>query len=296
MIISASRRTDIPAFYAGWFINRIRAGYCSVPNPFNPRQVSTVSLAVEDVAAIVFWTRNPRPLFPFLPELDARGYRYIVNFTLLNNPRLLDANCPDVKTSIDAFRRLSERIGSERVIWRYDPIVFSNLTDADFHRRTFEAIAKSLRGFTRRCIVSIVQVYRKSFRRLRAIADEGLQLTELDETEVQELVRYLSEAAGSCAMEIFSCAQAKDYTEFGVKPGKCIDGDYLARTFNIPLDIPKDPFQRPHCGCVSSKDIGMYDSCLYDCRYCYATSSHQRALENHRGHRPDSASLLGWQP
>lgn len=296
LIISASRRTDIPAFYAKWFMNRIRAGYCSVPNPFNPKQISTVSLAVEEVDAIMFWTRNPRPLFSFLQELEDRRYRYLVNFTLLNNPRLLDANCPGVEASIDTFRRLSERIGSERVIWRYDPIVFSNLTDAHFHRRNFEYIAKSIHGYTRRCVISIVQVYRKSARRLREIAELGLQPAGPAEAQLQRLMQDLSDIAESCAMEIFSCAQAKDFSEFGIKPGKCIDGDYLSKIFDVRLDTHKDPFQRPYCGCTSSKDIGMYDSCLYDCRYCYATSSHQRALKNHRRHHPDSTSLLGWQP
>lgn len=293
MIISASRRTDIPAFYARWFMNRIRAGYCNVPNPFNTNQVSRVSLQVEDVDAIVFWTRNPSPLLPFLQELDDRQYRYIVNFTLLNNPRVLDANCPEVEAAVDAFRRLSDHIGSERVIWRYDPIVFSNLTDADFHRRNFPYLAQSLHGCVRRCIVSIVQVYRKSVKRLREAAEKGLQLSGPVDTQIEELMRFMSDVAASRTMEIVSCAQEKDFSEFGVKPGKCIDGQYLSKIFNIRIDAPQDPFQRQHCGCTSSKDIGMYDSCLHDCCYCYATSNHQRAMENYRRHHPDSASLLG---
>ncbi len=122
MIISASRRTDIPAFYAEWFMQRIRAGYCTVPNPFNRGQVSTISLAPEDVDAIVFWTRFPRPLLPHLDELDRCGYRYYFQFTLLDYPRSLETHRPDVRQAVEAFRTLAERIGPERVIWRYDPI------------------------------------------------------------------------------------------------------------------------------------------------------------------------------
>lgn len=275
-------------------MNRIRAGFCTVPNPFNAKQVMRVSLQPQDVDALVFWTRNPRPLFPFLAELDERGYRYIFNFTVLNNPRRLDANCPSVRISVRTFRQLSERIGPERVIWRYDPIVFSNLTDDPFHRQTFEYIAKAFRGYTQRCIISLVQVYRKSFKRLQNLAAQGIELREWSSPEIAALLQYLSETASSHGMEIFSCAQEADFSAYGIKAGKCIDADYISRIFCVNLTGKKDPAQREHCGCSISKDIGMYDSCLFDCRYCYATSNLQRAFVNYSKHDPASPSLLGW--
>ena len=130
MIISASRRTDIPAFYAEWFIRRIRAGYCLVPNPFNSQQVQRVSLLPEDVDAIVFWTRNPRPIFSHLAELDERGYRYCFQYTLMDNPAPIDPASPHPPASVATFRDLAHRISPQRVIWRYDPILISEFDSA----------------------------------------------------------------------------------------------------------------------------------------------------------------------
>ena len=146
MIISASRRTDIPAFYAKWFMNRIRAGYCAVPNPFNRDQVSHVSLNPEDVDVIVLWTRNARPLLPRLAELDERGYRYYFQYTLMDNPHPIEAKSPPLEASQKTFRALADRIGPDKAIWRYDPIVFSNVTGPEFHQKTYEHIAQALRG------------------------------------------------------------------------------------------------------------------------------------------------------
>ena len=166
-IISASRRTDIPAFYAEWMVHRLREGYCTVPNPFNRNQVSVISLRPEDVDVIVFWTRNPRPLMPYLEELDSRGYRYYFQFTILGYPREIDRKSPPVAAAVQTFRELSERLGPSRVIWRYDPIVFTGLTPPAFHRENFQRLAESLRDRTRRSVVSIVDMYRKTESRMR---------------------------------------------------------------------------------------------------------------------------------
>ena len=146
MIISASRRTDIPAFYADWFINRVREGSCEVPNPFNPRQVATISLKPEDVDSIVFWTRSPRPLFRHLRELDGRGFFYYFQYTLLDYPAVIDSHTPPAWRALDTFRALADRIGPERVVWRYDPIVLSEITPPEYHLETFGRLAAALRG------------------------------------------------------------------------------------------------------------------------------------------------------
>ena len=142
MIISASRRTDIPAFYAEWMVRRLKEGYCTVANPFNRNQVVRISLKPEDVDAIVFWSRNPRPLMPHLDELDSRGYRYYFQFTILGYPREIDAKSPPAATAVEAFCKLAERLGPKRVIWRYDPIVFSGLTSPAFHEENFRRLAE----------------------------------------------------------------------------------------------------------------------------------------------------------
>jgi hypothetical protein len=294
MIISASRRTDIPAFYATWFMHRVRAGFCIVPNPFNANQVSRVSLRPEDVDAIVFWTRNPRPLLPALDELDARGYCYYFQFTLLDNPRQLDPRTPPVAAAVATFRRLADRIGPGRVIWRYDPIVLSSLTDAHFHRERYAWIAAQLRGYTARSVISVVDVYRKAARRLQALTTQGVTFPDRPPETLPgfaDLVRGLAAAAQENSMEIVSCAEEIDLTGYGVRPGKCIDDELLARVFGLQLALRKDPGQRAACGCVASRDIGMYDSCLFGCQYCYATSSFARAAANYAAHDPEAPSL-----
>jgi hypothetical protein len=296
LIISASRRTDIPAFYSRWFINRIRAGYCTVPNPFNPQQVSTISLAPQDVEVIVFWTRHARPLLPFLGELDRSGYRYYFQYTLMDNPRLLDPRTPSLDVALDTFYRLADCVGPERVIWRYDPIVFSQATGASFHCERFAHIAGALRGRTRRVVISVMDLYRKTERRLRQLADQGLEVASYSgrpSARFDGLMGDLVQAACQNGMEITSCAEEIDLRPYGIRPGKCIDDEYIRRVFGLAVGARKDPTQREACGCVVSRDIGMYDSCLFGCRYCYATSSFERARLNWREHDPQSPSLLG---
>lgn len=293
MIISVSRRSDIPAFYGKWFMNRIRAGYCIVPNPFKPTQVSRVSLVPEAVEVIVFWTRNPRPLFPYLTELKERGYDYLFQYTVMNNPGILDPRCPSVQVSLKTFRELSDRIGSQRMIWRYDPIVFSTVTPPEFHRNNFSHIARRLRGSTCRCVVSILDVYRKVKRRFRQLKKHGVELVACEDEVFGDLMNTFARAAGENGMEIVSCAEEIDLRPFGIQPGKCIDGEYISHILGINVSSKKDPSQRKACGCVLSKDIGMYDTCLFGCQYCYATTSHERAKINHEKHEPNSPSLTG---
>lgn len=297
MIISASRRTDIPAFYSEWFMNRIRAGYCAVPNPFNRNQISYVSLSPADVDVIVFWTRHARPLMPYLLELDERGYRYYFQYTVMDNPRLLDPKTPALKTSIKTFRELAEQIGPEKVIWRYDPIFLSTITDIASHERSFARIALQLKGATFRSVISIADPYRKTLGRLGDLSGRGVNQTTFDlegNDRHFQLMQSLASTASDSGMEITSCAEEADLRSCGIQPGKCVDDDYIARTFGVDVESKKDPGQREACGCVVSKDIGMYDTCLFGCVYCYATSSFRRAARNHQNHDPASPSLTGW--
>jgi len=292
MIISASRRTDIPAFYSHWFMNRIEAGYCEVPNPFNPKQVTRVCLKPEDVEVIVFWTRNASPLFRRLDELDSRGYRYYFLYTLMGNPRALDPWCPSLEKALATFKSLSDRIGPERVMWRYDPIVLTRSTGAEFHKKTYETIAQQLRGRTRRSITSVVNVYRKIKQRLTALRDKEMDLVECEAEAFGDLLMFMADAARDNGMGLVSCAQERDLTPFGSQPGKCIDDGLIKEVFGLEVSHRKDPCQRKACGCVLSKDIGMYNTCLYGCAYCYATASFEKAKENHRRHDPNSSALI----
>ncbi|MGQ9889750.1 MAG: DUF1848 domain-containing protein [Aggregatilineales bacterium] len=298
MIVSASRRTDIPAFYARWFINRVRAGYCAVPNPFNAQQVARVSLRPADVDAIVFWTRSPRPLLRYLDELDDRGYRYYFQFTLLRNPRWLDQDGPAFPAALDAFQRLARRVGPEQVIWRYDPIVLTSQTPLQFHADTFAQIAAALRGSTRRAVISVMTPYRKAQRRLNALERQfGVRLalrSQPSDDCLERLVHQLQAVAGANGMALTSCADEAGLARWGVEPGKCVDNRLLSELFGLDIPSVKDPGQRPACGCVPSRDIGVYDTCLFGCVYCYATNSFARARANYRRHDPESPSLVGW--
>ena len=292
MIISASRRTDLPAFYSEWFMNRIRAGFCLVPNPFNRARVSRVSLAPEDVDVIVFWTRNPRPLLPHLQELDACDYRYYFLVTLMANPREIDPGCPSFDAAVAAFRALSDRIGPERVVWRYDPIFLTGVSGPTFHIDAFERIACALRGHTKRSIVSVMHPYRKLRKRMAELAAGGIDLIPADADSLSPLVGSLADISSANGMELQSCADELDLQRYGIRPGKCVDDALMWRAFGLEVEAAKDSCQRKPCGCVSSKDIGMYDSCLFGCVYCYAVTSFERARMNHRRHDPTSESLL----
>ena len=295
MIISASRRTDIPAFYTPWLMNRVRAGFCTVPNPFNRNQISHLSLQPQDVAGIVFWTRNARPLLAHLPELDARGYRYYFQYTILDNPRLIDPKTPPLEQAIDTLRAVAEHVGPRRVIWRYDPIVLSNVTGVAYHLDRYAAIAEQLASCTMRSVISVLDRYKKSETRLRRVAEQGITLAE-EPVDVwpglPSLMTGLVRIATAQGIEIVSCAEEIDLVRYGVRPGKCIDDDFFFAASGVRVSRAKDAHQRAACGCVVSRDIGMYDSCLFGCQYCYATSSFARAQSQHARHDPLASSLL----
>jgi len=298
MIVSASRRTDIPAFYARWFMNRVREGFCLVSNPYNPSQVSRVSLRPEDVDVLVFWSKNPAPLLPHLRDLEWDGFRFYFQFTLNAYPRELEPGVPPLRERLHTFKRLSDALGPERVVWRYDPVILSNRTDPAFHRSRFQSLCRELAPFTRRVMTSLVTFYAKTGRRLKRLEPRGYRFDTAPEEspEADRLLAEMAQAAGEQGIEIQSCAATRDYSGLGIPPGRCIDGEILERVWGIRRPWFKDPHQRRTCGCAASKDIGMTDSCLHDCPYCYATRDGSLARERHRAHDPSSAALLGDPP
>lgn len=297
MIISASRRTDIPAFYSDWFMNRISAGYCAVPNPFNRNQVSYISLLPDEVEAIVFWTRNPAPLLLHLQELDDQGFHYYFQFTLVNNPKQIDPHSPALDKAVEVFQQLAERVGPARVIWRYDPIFLSNITPFSYHIEKYSHIAKKLQGYAKRSVISFVDDYRKAGKRIRDLGQYKIEVQPSERlvvADVKDFVLDLVNEATANGIELQSCAEKLDMTELNVLPGKCIDDDLVRTLFKYNTSPKKDPSQREECRCAISRDIGMYDSCLFGCSYCYATQSFELARKNHSEHKPDSPSLVGW--
>lgn len=286
MLITASRRTDIPAFYPEWFMNRLRAGYCMVSNPFNPQKVQEVSLRPQDVDVITFVTKNPGPLMPYLDEIGSRC-RFYFQFTLNPYGPPFEPGIPPLEERVRVFRLLASRLGRDRVIWRYDPIIVSDLTPIDYHLDRFRILAEQLQGFTERVHISFVDPYRKL---AGMFASMGVR-TDLSVGEIQAIAGAIAEEARSNGIRPFSCAEPYDLAPSGIMPGKCIDETYLRAVFGIHVNSRKDPSQRRECGCIVSKDIGAYGTCLHGCKYCYAGSL-EAGVRNRRRHDPASPFLL----
>ncbi|NYE58840.1 DUF1848 domain-containing protein [Carboxydothermus ferrireducens] len=295
LIISASRRTDIPAFYGEWFMNRIREGYFIFKNPYNARQMSKVSLRPEDVTAIVFWTKNPEPFLKYLDELLDRGYRFYFQYTLNGYGPEMESFLPPLKKRIETFKKLSEKIGKEKVIWRYDPVIFSNVHSSDYHREKFSYILNELKDFTTRVVISFVDEYRKATINFKKLKEEGIEIYQPPEVIIKSFAYFMAYEAKKVGLEIQSCAENIAYLpEAGIVPGKCIDADYIEKVFKLTLPKKlhlKDKSQRQECGCVVSKDVGVYDTCLHGCKYCYA-GSYEKGKKNYEKHDPHSPLLI----
>ena len=273
MIISASRRTDIPSYYSDWFFRRLEAGFVCTRNPMNPKQVSRISLSPDVVDGIVFWTKNPTPMLDKLHLLN--GYPFYFQFTLNAYGKDLEAGIPSKNDVIIlAFQKLSQQIGPERIIWRYDPIILTSKYTTQYHVHYFEELAKRLSGHTQKCIISFVDLYRHL----------GKQFAPLGGSEIYEIAGRFSDIARKYSLTLETCAESVDLSQFGIGHGHCIDQ---------PLSLSKDKKQREECGCMASIDIGMYDSCLNGCKYCYANHSAAAVQKNFRLHDPSSPLLYG---
>jgi hypothetical protein len=225
-------------------------------------------------------------------ELDTRGYRYIFQYTLMDNPRALDPRMPGLSSRIATFKQLAERLGPERVIWRYDPIVLTRETDVGFHLSAFERIERELAGYVSRVIISVVDAYRPADARFRALFEKGLLTpgANVQASAVQAL-RAINELARANGLDIQACAEPSLAAEAGLPQGRCIDGDYIARVLDVHASGRKDQGQRAGCLCIESRDIGAYNTCAYDCAYCYAVSDQERARMRMRQQDPRAPAL-----
>ena len=288
MILSVSRRTDIPACYPEWFMRRLREGFAMVRSPFNMRQVSRVSLTREAVDCIVFWTKNPAPMLPYLPEIARMGYPCLFQVTLNAYGPDVERALPPLHARVETVRTLAGLLGPERVTWRYDPILLSADYTADWHVRQFAALARALEGCTDRCVISFLDVYDKIRRRLR---EQGLHAP--GEEEVRQIARALAQEAASHGMTIQTCAEHYDLSDLGVEHGACIDGQVISRIVGKPIKALRDAGQRSACGCIASVDIGAYNTCGNGCVYCYANFSPDMTARQMAAHCPDSPLLTG---
>lgn len=270
MILSVSRRTDIPNYYSDWFFNRIKEGYVYVRNPMNAHQVSRIALTPELVDCIVFWTKNPEPMLDRLDELAP--YPFYFQFTLTGYGRDIECNVPHKRERmIPIFQELSRRIGRERVIWRYDPIFFTRRYTPEYHLKAFGQIAEALRGYTAKCVISFVDSYAKNQKNMAA-----LDLYTLSERELTAFAGELARIAGNCGMKVGSCAEQIDLSACGIVHNCCIDRALIEQITGYELQAGKDRNQRKECGCIESIEVGTYDTCRNGCLYCYANNGRER--------------------
>jgi DNA repair photolyase len=286
MIISCSRRTDIPAFYSDWFFNRIREGYVLVRNPMNPKQLRNVSLAPADVDCLVFWTKDPAPLLNRLHLLE--DYSYYFQFTLTPYEKDIEPNLPPKSQIIDTFLKLSDKIGKKRIIWRYDPILLSASINIDCHIDRFNELAQRLSFYTEKCVISFIDMYRHNQGKM---ADHSTRPP--DETEMRVLAEKIAQIAGARNIKVETCAEQAELGDLGINHGKCIDDCLISELTGVNLKIGKDKNQRELCGCVASVDIGEYNTCRHGCRYCYANVSQKKIENNCALHKSESPLLIG---
>lgn len=287
MILSVSRRTDVPNYYSDWFINRLKEGFLYVRNPMNIHQISRINLSPEVVDCIVFWTKNPANMLGKLEYLQ--DYAYYFQFTLTGYGRDMEPNLPEKrKELIPAFQKLSEKIGKEKVIWRYDPILLSDKYTADYHLKAFEEIAGNLAGYTEKAVISFVDLYEKTWRNTR-----GLGIRLATEKEMMGLAAEMARIASKYNLEIESCAEQWDFQKVGIQRGSCIDKKLIERIIGCRLTGQKDKNQRKECGCFESVEVGAYNTCLNGCRYCYANFSDEKVKENIKLYSQDAPLLCG---
>ncbi|WP_371378975.1 DUF1848 domain-containing protein [Sporomusa aerivorans] len=288
MIISASRRTDIPAFFSDWLINRLKAGFVLIQNPRNPKRIANVALDPSVVDCIVFWTKNPQPMLNKLKVIDDLGYQYYFQFTITPYDQQVEKNLPAKREILETFKKLSHKIGKHRIIWRYDPVFINKQFPLEYHLDAFGRLCASLADYTNTCIFSFIDMYARVRINAKAII-----ATEVSEADKKRIAQSFSAIAGHHNLRLMTCSETLDFTSYGIARAACIDPSLLANMLGASVQSKKDPNQRPACKCIESIDLGAYDCCRHGCVYCYATTSEKTVSRNSPRHDPCSPLLIG---
>jgi len=287
MIISASRRTDIPAFYSEWFFNRIKEGFVLVPNPFNPAMISRIRLSPEVVDCIVFWSKNPAPMINKLESLNY--YKYYFQFTLNPYVKDIENNLPSVQKRIDTFKRLSDKIGKEKVIWRYDPVLINEKYNIQFHKEAFAEIAYGLKDHTSNCMLGFIDHYKHIQSAVRQFNIKPLLMED-----IIDMAKSFKKTISQYPILLNTCTVKVDLSALDIPSGMCIDKDLIEKIIGYRISAKKDKNQRNICRCIESIDIGTYESCLNGCIYCYAIKGNYNTVKgNLQHHSKTSPMLLG---
>lgn len=299
VIISASRSTDIPAFYAQWFMDHLQKGYVQWTNPFNGK---IQNISFEKTRLIVFWSKNPSPIIPFLKNLDKKDIKYLFFVTLNDYEKeKLELYVPPLSERIKCFKQLSALIGKEKVFWRFDPVILTDSITPEIILKRIELIGNEINQYTTRLTFSFLSRYTKVCRNLNK---SGIVLRDINKESVSQIGKGLQELSARWGIKVVSCAENADLSFYNIYNGSCIDPEVVAENFGNDPEIAsflglsvsndlfdrtyhfkgglKDKGQRELCGCIVSKDIGMYDTCVNGCIYCYANSSLKKAENNYR--------------
>ncbi len=284
MIINTGQRTDIPAFYARWFSNRIKEGFVCVRNPFNPGQVSKYRLDPSVVDVIGFCTKNPAPMFPYMELIKDFGQYWFVTITPYG--RDIEPNVPDKHGLIEDFKKLSGIVGIDSITWRYDPILLSEKYTIDHHLHAFRQIANSLKGYTKTVVISFIDLYPK----VRRNFPKAREVTHIDRIKIgQEMIKIAAEFG----MTVKPCAEGNELMKYGADCSGCMKISDYEKAIGQRLNAPKKKGARDECACYLSCDIGAYNTCLHLCKYCYANSEAEVIYANNRAHDPASPFLIG---
>ena len=288
MILSVSRRTDIPAFYPKWFVDRVREGFVFVRNPFNANQISRISLGEDVVDCIVFWSKNPEPIIEYLPEISEKYHgAFYFQYTINAYGHDMEPAIPELYKRIDTFKRLSDTYGPERVVWRYDPILLAEGYPPAWHQKWFEIVFDELKGYTDTCVISFIDMYDKTIKNTKPYC-----ITTPSAEEIDVLAEAFSTVVKGSGVRIRTCAEGADLSKYGIEPNNCIDQARIEKIIGCPMKAKSDR-QRENCRCIECADIGLYNTCLHGCRYCYANFNMSLVQQAVAAHDDDSPLLAG---
>ncbi len=310
VVVSASRATDIPAFFADWFSKRLEAGYCAWINPFNANQKLYVSFA--KTRAFVFWSKNPKPLFQYLPQVEDLGIGYYFQFTLNDyDAEKLEPRVASLEKRIETFLELSQRISPERVIWRFDPLLIGRGLTAEGLLDKINRVADRIQGATQKLVISFADI--SAYRKVQSnLGKTGGGFREMNPAEIETIAAGLVDLRRRTGLVVGTCAENVDLSRYGIAHNRCVDDELLSKLYSnddqlmrflgrssqvdlfstLPTKVKKDPGQRKECGCIVSKDIGSYNTCPHLCSYCYANASQESVMQKFKRRSVDSEMMV----
>lgn len=285
MIINTGSRTDIPAFFSSWFYNRIREGYVLVRNPYYPEQILRYRLDPDVVDCLCFCTKNPEPMLERIGELDE--FRQLWYVTITPYGQDIEPYVPHCRDVIRSLQKLSQAVGKEKVIWRYDPVFITEKYDLKFHLKMFREMAEMLSGFTTRCVISFIDLYEKTRRNFP-------QAGRVQEKERLEIGASFAETGEKTGIRIMTCCEGSELELYGVDCGGCMTQEVIEKAIGVNLQVPaRSRNIREGCSCLLGADIGAYNTCSHGCLYCYANYDRESVEYNRKQHDSESPLLIG---